>query len=234
MKVLGIIPARGGSKGVPGKNIKILGAKPLLQYTAEAALKSSLVTDIIISTDSEEIAAVARNCGIEVPFIRPASLATDSASSIDVVLHTVDFLSRKERKYDAVCLLQPTNPFRKTVFIDKAIEKFVIAGSDSLISVLQVPDDFNPHWLFEKNSKGSLVIATGEKEIIQRRQDLPKAYYRDGSIYITRISVLLQQHSLYGTNISYIENDPSWHVNIDTLEDWEIAEKLCKKFENEI
>src|SRR6476620_1034270 len=123
MKVLAIIPARAGSKGVPGKNIKILGNKPLLHYTAASSRESVLITDTIISTDSEEIANVAASSGIEVPFIRPASLATDNASSIEVVIHAVKFLSAQEKDYDAVCLLQPNNPFRQKGFIDKAIEK---------------------------------------------------------------------------------------------------------------
>ena len=215
---------------MPGKNIKALGDKPLLQYTAEAAKQARLISETIISTDSEEIAKVAEQLGIEVPFIRPAALATDTASSIDVVIHAVNFLSGEKRNYDAICLLQPTNPFRQKGFIDKAIDKFLQAGTDSLISVLRVPHEFNPHWVFETTLNGTLVISTGEKEIIPRRQDLPHAFYRDGSIYLTRTKVILQQKSFFGESISYIENDPNFHVNIDTPEDWEIAHDLCKKF----
>lgn len=232
MKILGIIPARGGSKGVPGKNIKLLGDKPLLQYTADAAKQAALISDTIISTDSEEIANVAAQSGIEVPFIRPEVLATDTASSIDMVIHAVNFLIAQGRKYDAVCLLQPTNPFRQKGFIDMAIEKFIQAGSDSLISVLPVPHEFNPHWVFEKNAYGNLTVATGETEIIRRRQDLPVAFYRDGSIYLTKTSVILQQQSFYGASVSYIENDPEWHLNIDTLKDWQLALNVCKKLYN--
>ncbi len=229
MKILGIIPARAGSKGVPGKNIKLLGNKPLLQYTAEAAKQALLISDIIISTDTEEIAGVAAKAGIEVPFLRPTNLATDTASSIDVVIHALKFLSSEGRNYDAVCLLQPTNPFRRKGFIDGAIEKFIASGTDSLISVLRVPHEFNPHWTFEINESGTLAIATGEKEIIRRRQDLPPAFFRDGSIYITNVDVILQQQSFYGNSISYIENDPAFHVNIDTPEDWENAKTVCEK-----
>jgi CMP-N,N'-diacetyllegionaminic acid synthase len=229
MKILAIIPARSGSKGVPGKNVKILGNEPLLNYTVASSKESGLITDTIISTDSEEIADVAAKSGIEVPFIRPALLATDSTASIDVVIHAVKYLSAQGRDYDAVCLLQPTSPFRQKGFIDKAIEKFIQAGTDSLISVLPVPAEFNPHWVFEITSKGTLTIATGEKEIIRRRQDLPHAFYRDGSIYLTKISTILNQQSFYGDSISYIENDPAYHVNIDTLSDWVTAENLVKK-----
>src|SRR5688572_854179 len=166
MKTLGVITARSGSKGVPGKNTKILGNKPLLQYTAEAALASSLLTDVIISTDSEEIACLAQKCNIEVPFIRPSTLATDTSSSFEVVLHAINFLEKENRYYDAVCLLQPTNPFRPVDFIDKAIQKFEESEADSLISVLPVPTEFNPHWIFEPGSNDRLHIATGEKDII--------------------------------------------------------------------
>ncbi len=224
MKILAIIPARLGSKGVPGKNIKMLGTKPLLQYTAEAAKKSALLSDIIITTDSEEIASVARNCGVEVPFIRPAVLATDSASSIDVVLHALNFLEQLGRFYDAICLLQPTNPFRSIGFIDKAIIKFEQIQADSLLSVLPVPHEYNPHWTFVPTGDGSLKIATGEMEIIKRRQDLPPAFFRDGSIYLTKTSVIKQQHSFYGNRIGYIESDPMFYINIDNPDDWTNAE----------
>lgn len=224
MRVIAIIPARGGSKGVAGKNIRFLGTKPLLQYTAEAALKSELLEHTIISTDSESIASVAKNCGIEVPFIRPGILATDTASSIDVVLHAVNFLEGQGKYYDAVCLLQPTHPFRDAGFIDRAIKLFIQKNADCLISVLPVPHEFNPHWVFEPDKKGRLFIATGEKEIIKRRQDLPAAFFRDGNIYITKTSVIKEQQSFYGNHMVYIESDPIFYVNIDTENDWLKAE----------
>lgn len=224
MKILAIIPARNGSVGVPGKNIKILGRKPLLQYTAEAATGSTLLTDTIISTDSEEIASIAENCGIQVPFIRPAELATGTASSIDVVIHAIDFLEKEGQFYDAVCLLQPTAPFRRAGFIDKAIGKFELMKADTLISVLPLPTEYNPHWAFVPTEDGTLKIATGDKEIIKRRQDLPPAYFRDGSIYLTKTSVIKQQKTFYGNRITYLESDPVLYVNIDNPVDWMTAE----------
>ena len=220
MKVIAIIPARGGSKGVPGKNIRLLGSKPLLQYTAEAALKSELLDHTIISTDSDNIASIAKSCGIEIPFIRPDVLATDTAASIDVVIHAINFLEKQGKFYDAVCLLQPTNPFRAAGFIDRAIKQFIQKDADCLISVLPVPHEFNPHWVFEIGMKGELNIATGEKEIIKRRQDLPPAFFRDGSIYLTKTSVIKDQQSFYGKHIEYIESDPLFYVNIDSENDW--------------
>jgi CMP-N,N'-diacetyllegionaminic acid synthase len=222
MSILGIIPARGGSKGVSGKNIKLLGELPLLAYTAKSALASKQLSKVILSSDCQEIANVAQQFGIEVPFLRPNHLASDTASSIDLVQHAVTYLESQEEYYDAICLLQPTSPFRKKGFIDKAIEKFINEAADALVSVLPVPHEFNPHWVFESNNKGFLHLATGDTEIIKRRQDLPPAYFRDGSIYITKTTVI-KNGSFYGNKLSYIENDADFYVNVDTLKDWDKA-----------
>ena len=225
MRILGLIPARGGSKGVPKKNIKLLGKKPLIEYTINDAKNSKLITEIVVSTDNQEIAIEAEIAGCKPPFIRPAEFAQDTSTSLEVVQHAIDFFESQNVFFDAVCLLQPTNPFREQGFIDKAIEKFIASKSDSLVSVLPLPHEFNPHWAFEENENGLLKIATGEKNIITRRQELPRAFYRDGAIYITKTEVI-KNGSLYGESIAYIENNPQFYVNIDTTEDWEKAEKL--------
>lgn len=228
MKILGLITARGGSKGVPKKNIKILGTKPLIAYSIEKALQSKLLTTTIVSTDSIEIFEIAEKFGLKPPFLRPENLAQDTSTSIEVVQHAIDFFEKQKIYFDAVCLLQPTCPFREDGFIDKAIEKFIHSGADCLVSVLQIPHEYNPHWAFEETKNGLLKIATGEEKIISRRQDLPKAFHRDGSIYITKTSVL-KSGSLYGNSIAHIESNPEFHVNIDTINDWEKAEKLLNK-----
>lgn len=232
MKVLGLIPARGGSKGIPGKNKKLLGGKPLLQYTVEAGLQASQLDTLVFSSEDEELMTLARDLGVSVPFTRPQELAEDRSGSLGVVQHALRFMQAQGKHYDAVCLLQVTNPFRSFQMINDAITAFAKANTDSLVSVLKVPHEYNPHWVFEASEDGKLHIATGEKEIIKRRQDLPNAYIRDGAIYITKSEVLLEQNSLYGSSISYIESDPQWHVNIDTMEDWKIAEELVKKFQD--
>lgn len=224
MKIVGIIPARGGSKGVPGKNSKYLGDKPLISHTIEKAQQSALLTEIIVSTDSHEIIAIAQDKGVNVPFIRPGELATDTATSIDVVKHALFFLENQGLVFDAVCLLQPTTPFRVTGFIDRAIEQFMSSGADALVSVLPVPHEYNPHWVFEQNQAGFLKIATGESTLITRRQELPKAFHRDGSIYITKTD-WIKANSFYGEQLTYIESSPEFYVNIDTLEDWQKAEE---------
>jgi CMP-N,N'-diacetyllegionaminic acid synthase len=228
MRILGIIPARGGSKGVSGKNIKLLNGKPLLQYTSEIALESKFLTDVILSSDDNQIITVAKSLGIQVPFLRPEDLAQDTTPTIDVIIHALQWYENQAIFFDAVCLLQVTSPFRTIEFLDKAIEKFIASGCDSLVSVQKVPHEYNPHWTFEINTEGNLKIATGEEKIISRRQELPDAYHRDGSIYIMKTEILLQQHSLYGKSISFIESAPEFYVNIDTLADWEKAEEISR------
>jgi CMP-N,N'-diacetyllegionaminic acid synthase len=228
MRILGLIPARGGSKGIPTKNIKLLNGKPLLQYTAEIALESQFLTDVILSSDDKQIITVAESLGVRVPFVRPSALADDQTPTIDVIIHALQWFEKQTIFFDAVCLLQVTSPFRTAKFLDKAISKFMDGGCDSLVSVQKVPHEYNPHWTFEVNPEGNLKIATGEEKIISRRQELPDAYHRDGSIYITKTEVLLQQHSLYGESTSFIESSSEFHVNIDTLADWEKAEKISR------
>ncbi len=231
MKILGIIPARGGSKGIPKKNIKLLGGKPLLEYTAKAAQASKLLSRVILSSDDNEIIKVAKNIGLEVPFIRPENLSQDDTPTLSVIKHALEFFEAKNEKFDAICLLQVTSPFREEDLIDRSIQKFENENLDSLISVREVPTDFNPHWIFETDSKDHLKIATGDEKIISRRQELPKAFHRDGAIYITRTDVILEQNSLYGKSIGYIESKNDRYVNIDTPDDWRVAEEITKKLQ---
>lgn len=227
MKILAIIPARGGSKGVPKKNSKLLNGIPLLEYAIVAAQKSKLITEILVNSDDDVILEIAQKNKVNC-LKRASELATDTTPSIDVVVDTLNQLEKQNKIYDAVILLQPTAPFRENGFIDQAIHKFSTNNFDTLLSVLQVPHEYNPHWTFESKNN-QLKITTGEKEIIKRRQDLPKAYFRDGSIYITKVKVLMQQKSFYGQTIGFIESNPEYYCNIDTMKDWENAELLVKK-----
>lgn len=229
MKILAIIPARGGSKGIPGKNTKLLNGKPLMSYTSEIALQSRYLTEVIVSTEDKQIVEVAERLGIKVPFVRPMALAEDHTPTLDVIIHALQWFEKQTIFFDAVCLLQVTSPFRTVDFLDKAIVKFIESGCDSLVSVQKVPHEYNPHWTFEVNAEGNLKIATGETEIISRRQELPPAYHRDGSIYITKTEVLLNGHSLYGKSTAFIESEPDFYVNIDTMKDWEKAEEMIQK-----
>ncbi|HEX2639627.1 MAG TPA: acylneuraminate cytidylyltransferase family protein, partial [Pyrinomonadaceae bacterium] len=146
MRTLGIIPARGGSKGVPRKNIKLLCGKPLLAYTAESALAAKRLTRVILTTEDPEIAAVGEKLGLDIPFMRPADLAHDNTPTLPVVVHAVETLEQMGETYDAVCLLQPTNPLRRPEEIDGCIDLLVRTGADSVFTVLRVPDTYNPKW----------------------------------------------------------------------------------------
>jgi CMP-N-acetylneuraminic acid synthetase len=225
MKILAIIPARGGSKGVPRKNIKLLGNKPLIAHTFDAAKQSNYLSKIILSSEDEEIIQCANQIGLEAPFVRPLELALDTTPTLPVIQQAVDFYEKQQLFFDAVCILQPTSPFRTTSDIDRAITKFIENDSDSLVSVLPVPHEYNPHWVFIPNEDELLSISTGEQVIISRRQDLPQSYHRDGSIYLVKKNVLLN-NSLYGNTISYSVSDKNRYVNIDTQNDWDIAEQI--------
>lgn len=227
MRILGLIVARGGSKGIPGKNVRMLGSKPLISYTIESAKESGLLDKIILSSDDHMIIEQAKIQGVEVPYLRPKELAKDKTPSLAVVQHALNFLHRTGETFDAVCLLQPTTPFRQQGLIDKAIRKFNSASFDSLISVREIPADFNPHWAFE-DTDGMLKIATGEEVPISRRQDLPKTYRRDGAIYITKTEVLQEQNSLLGKHIGFVVTKGDEDINIDTPSDWELAEQRLK------
>ncbi len=231
MRVLGLIPARGGSKGVPRKNIKQLAGKPLLAYTAEAALAAQQLDRVILSTDDSEIAEIGQKLGLEVPFLRPAELANDKSPTLPVVQHALSFVEDQGDRFDAVCLLQPTNPLRRAADIDDCIKLMKLSGADAVVSVLPVPAEHNPHWVYFRNADGSLRLSTGEAFPIPRRQDLPPSFHREGSIYVSRRDVVMEENSLYGARVIGFEIDPARSVNIDTLEDWEYATELISRYD---
>lgn len=231
MRVLGVVPARGGSKGVPRKNVRLLAGKPLLQYTAEAALAASRLTRVILSTDDEEIAEVGRQCGLDVPFIRPVELARDDTPMLPVVQHAIGAVEAEDTLYDAVCLLQPTNPMRTSAQIDGCIELLETSGADAVMTVLPVPAEYNPHWVYFRTTDGELKLSTGEPQPIPRRQALPAAYHREGSVYVARCEVVMREDSLYGRRTLGYEVDPEWSVNIDDPSDWARAEALVSGVE---
>lgn len=229
MRVLGFIPARGGSKGVPRKNIRLLAGKPLLQYTAEAALVAKSLARVVLSTDDEEIASIGRQCGLDVPFIRPKELAEDTTPTLPVVQHAVRWLEQHGDHFDAVCLLQPTNPLRRPEHIDACVAMFTETGADALVTVLPVPEEHNPHWVYFQADDGRLRLSTGESTPIARRQDLPPAFHREGSVYVTRRDTIMQDNSLYGQCVVGYPLDPAASVNIDSLNDWARAERLLSR-----
>jgi CMP-N-acetylneuraminic acid synthetase len=223
LRVLGLIPARGGSKGVPRKNVRLLRGKPLVQYTIEAAAGALRLAHTILSTDDEEIAAVGRACGVDVPFIRPATLAGDAAPMLPVVQHALAWFEQRGTGFDAVCLLQPTNPLRPPALIDRCIERLEESGADSVVTILPVPAEYNPHWVYFQDAAGALRLSTGEATPIARRQDLPAAFHRDGSVYVAR-SEVVANGSLYGPRTVGVVVAPEDSVNIDEPADWDLAD----------
>lgn len=224
MKILGLIPARGGSKGVVRKNAKKILGKELVRYSIETALACPFLDKVIVSTDDEEIASVSRKAGAEVPFMRPAALAADDSPTIDTIRHALNYFAEQGAAFDAVCLLQPTVPFRNINDLNAALRKFREKEMDSLISVRPVPHVYNPHWVYQLDEETGFLKLSGGDEPIPRRQDLPAAYHRDGSVYLCKQEVVLTKNSLYGEKIFYHVMVASPNINIDTGEDWAAAE----------
>lgn len=228
MKVLGVIIARGGSKGVPGKNKKILSGIPLICYTINAAIQANFFR-LIISTDDEEVITLGKNSGIEVPFRRPSELASDSAKSIDVVIHALNESERNfNEEYDSIMMLQPTAPFRTSDDINKAISLLDnCPEADSVISVVDVLAHHPARMKYIQN--GFLIDPPFcEQYENQNRQELIPMYIRNGAIYLTKRNVLLQR-SFKGTKSLALIMSPENSINIDTISDFELAEYEMNK-----
>lgn len=227
--ILAIIPARGGSKGVSKKNIKSLDGIPLIGHTLQEAKKSKYIDKIVVSTDDVEIAEIALNFGGEVPILRPKELATDTSSTVDTIIHMIDYL--KEKVYympDYICLLQCTSPLRTYNDIDGAIEKLLHTDFDGIISVCEA--EVNPYWtnVFVKDNL-KYFIEEGRKTT--RRQDLPRIYRYNGAIYIIKTEVFIKELTFETDNITgYIMSNEN-SIDIDTFLDFKIAEILMKERE---
>ena len=218
-RILALIPARGGSKGIPRKNIIDLCGKPLISYSIEACLKSNYIDSVIVSTDDTEIAEVSRSYGADVPFMRPAALASDMSKTIDAVIHAIATLKEVGHEYDTLVLIQPTQPLRTNDDIDSAIEKYWNSGCIPLVSVSPVDD--NP-MLIRSIENGHLKLLLDISSTC-RRQDMP-AYYRvNGCIYINEISEISESTSFNDNPLPFIM-DRSHSVDIDEPCDLALAE----------
>jgi N-acylneuraminate cytidylyltransferase len=219
-----VIPARGGSKGVPGKNSKLLEGKPLLQYTIEAAREVFEDENIIVSTDSEEIRQLVEKMGLKVPFLRPAHLATDVAGTYGVLLHAINYMEEQNRFPETLVLLQPTSPFRNASQIKEALELY----NPDLEMVVSVKETkANPYYVLkEENEEGFLENA--KKGNFVRRQDCPKIYELNGAIYIVNIDVLKKKRiNEFHKVQKYVMDEISSH-DIDTPLDWEVAKAILR------
>src|SRR5262245_14415343 len=226
MKYLGLITARQSSKRLPGKNLKPLGGKPLIAYTIEAALASSRLDRIIVSTDGDEIAAVARQCGAEVPFLRPAELATDEASSVDVMVHALSWLQRQENACpEALVLLQPTSPLRTATHIDEAIALYEARNADCVVAVSE--PDRHPYWMKTMDEDGQLTpFLQIDSRRYHRKQSAPQVWASNGSIWVLRRSSFLARGDIYGGRTFGYVMPRSEAVDVDTPWDFRLAELI--------
>jgi N-acylneuraminate cytidylyltransferase len=225
-RIIGLIPARAGSKGIPGKNLRSLGGKPLLQWAFEAAKDSGVVERVMLSTDSEEIADMGRKLGIEVPFLRPAELAQDDTPMIAVLKHLIEHLRATDTLPDAIMLLQPTAPLRRAAHLKQAGALLIHDDVDSVVGVTEIPQHYAPHYAMKITPKGQLTHYLPDSATIKRRQDVPKAYSRDGTVYLFRLSTLEKYNDIYGANCIPLLIPSNETLNLDTMEDWELAERI--------
>ena len=223
--ILAIIPARGASRGLPGKNGKRFCGKPLLTWTIEAAKRSGYIDEIIVSTDSAALAGIAAEHGVPVPFMRPPELATDQARTTDVIYHVVTTIrTRTGRVPDHIILLQPTSPLRGTYDIDHALEKYFKIQSELLISVTHARQ--NPFWMKIRTSGDKLGPFLPDTDMPHQRQLLPELYYPNGAIYIVKTEVFLASRSLGAPEIDYYLMPSERSIDIDSEFDFKMAE-LC-------
>lgn len=230
MSTFALIPARGGSKGIPRKNIKPIAGKPLIAWTIEAALRSRHLDAVVVSTEDEEIAEVSRRHGAQVPFMRPHALAQDGSPGIDPVLHALDQLP----EHDAVLLLQPTSPLRRTSDIDACLELAARGGHPSVVSVTEA--DAHPNWTYRlegaaadgRDGDGAMLQPYIDAPVALRRQDLPPAYVLNGALYFANAAWLRRTRVLVHADTRALVMAREHSVDIDTPLDWRFAELLLQ------
>lgn len=227
--ILGLIPARGGSKGLVGKNIIDIAGKPLIAWTIECAQDSQYLDNLIVSTDDNEIARVCRMCNAQVPFLRPSLLASDTATSVDVVIHAVDWLKDNGLEYDYICLLEPTSPLREPHDIDDAIQQLIDKPDAEAIVGIALLESAHPEFNVVMNDQRFISkYETGQNIKSFRRQDLVPVYFFEGTIYISKISSLRKKLGFYhDKTMGYVV--PRYKsIEIDDRYDLIMAEALLK------
>lgn len=225
--VLGLVPARSGSKGIPDKNAKALAGKPLLTYAVEAAEASGAIDRLVLSTDSPEIADIGRKCGLEVPFMRPSELARDDTPMLPVVQQAVQSLEQSGWSCEVIVILQPTAPLRSPHHIRRSLELLEQTGGSSVVSVVEIPAHHSPQYAMRIEGE-RLLSFLPEGERITRRQDVEPAYFRDGTVYAVRKDVVMDEASLYGPDCRPLVLAAGESITLDTPEDWALAEARLK------
>jgi CMP-N-acetylneuraminic acid synthetase len=226
--VLAIVPARGGSKGVPGKNLRPLAGRLLIEYALDAARQSGVVDRTILSTDSPEIADAGRRIGMDVPFLRPAELSQDESPMLPVIQHALQELAARGWTPEIVVLLQPTSPLRRPQHVREAVELLRQGGVDSVVTVVEVPKHLSPDYLM-RIEDGALRPFLPEGARVTRRQDARAAYSRDGTVYAFRRETLDRFGSIYGANCRPLVIPSAESLSIDTPGDWDRAEHLLAR-----
>lgn len=229
ISILGIIPARGGSKGVPQKNTRDLAGYSLVERAFYTANQSRVLNRLILSSDDQKAIDISQKIGLEVPFIRPSQLATDNTPMLDVVLHALDNLDPDQTKYQAVLLLQPTSPLRQAEHLRRAVDILIKESASSVCSVASVPLDLCPHYLMRVDKNGYLGPFMNDGMKYTRRQDVPRAYRRCGTVFLTRTAVLREDRNFYGNQCVPMILPAEETLNIDTVEDWQAAEQEISK-----
>jgi CMP-N-acetylneuraminic acid synthetase len=224
MNVLGVIPARSGSKGIPNKNLALLCGRPLLAYTADAVRESKRLTRTIVSTDDENIAECARTLGFEVPFMRPASLASDEAPMLPVLQHALDAMQAHGFHADMMVLLQPTSPLRRGEHIDAAVDWLQRTRGDSVVSVVEVPHQFNPTSVMRLDD--GLLKPFLDGRTTTRRQDKPRLFARNGPAVLAVRAHVLREGSLYGNDVWPLMMSPEDSLDVDTPWDLRLVETV--------
>jgi CMP-N-acetylneuraminic acid synthetase len=231
-RVLGVVTARAGSKGIPGKNTRPLAGKPLILYTIEAALTCGAFDRVILSTDDEQAAALAREAGCDVPFMRPAALAADDTPHLPVMQHALAWL-RDHDGYepDSVMTLLPTSPLRQPAHLREAVALQRSSGADSVIGVDELPPHFNPMRVVSIDSEGWARLFVGGAPVKRRpgrRQDMPPAWVMNGAIYLFKTQFLFDplEPNLYGERVAAMVMPPPYGLNLDEPEDWDHAERI--------
>jgi CMP-N,N'-diacetyllegionaminic acid synthase len=230
-RVLAVVPARGGSKRLPRKNVLPLGGKPLIAWTLDAAVASGVFVDVLVSTDDTEIADISRRCGAQVPWLRPAELATDIATSSDVLRHALTQYESRHRPVDAVMLLQPTSPFRSTRSIRAAVEQYLAQPAHTALVSVSRPAT-HPAWCFSVDGT-QLVPIQGWDVLALRSQDLPPVYALNGAIYLFPSEQVRSGGLLLTPQMqAFVMDDPVEPHDIDTEADWRVAEVIAQLHEH--
>lgn len=224
-KILALIPARGGSKGLPNKNIMNLSGKPMIKWTIDEAKKLQWIDKIVVSTDSKKIIDECKEPSIDIPFVRPSDLSTDTASSIDVVLHALNWFEKKNIYFDIIILLEPTSPLRQAIDIENALQLMFKANAKSVVGVAKVGSS-HPDFMYEKKENNYIIPHNKIKSSHTRRQDVDMLYYLEGSIYASLVYDFKKNKTFYHKNTVGYEVSKIKSFEIDDIEDFVIAEAL--------